>query len=196
MAVKPRTDSPAPRSLTPKQEGFVAEFLIDLNATQAAIRAGYSKRTARQAGARLLSHVDIKAAVARARTERCERIKVDADVVLHELSVLAQANILDYVIPQDDGTLKLDLSRLTRDQAAGIAEIAVDELPGGTQRVKVKLIDKIRALALLGKHTDVRAFEDSLAITSGDSIAEYMERLDRREREREEARRTNARQAS
>ena len=52
---------------SPRQEQFVAEYLVDLNATQASIRAGYSEKTARQQGARLLSNVYIQAAIAQAR---------------------------------------------------------------------------------------------------------------------------------
>ncbi len=68
--------------LTPKQEMFAEEFLIDLNATQAAIRAGYSKRTARSQGQRLLTNVDIAEAIQKAMAERGKRTEVEADYVL------------------------------------------------------------------------------------------------------------------
>jgi phage terminase small subunit len=72
-------------ALTPKQQRFVEEYLIDLNATQAAIRAGYSSRTAKQQGQRLLTNADVSAAVTHARAVRSERVKLTADDVLFGL---------------------------------------------------------------------------------------------------------------
>ena len=71
--------------ITQKQEHFVAEYLIDLNATQAAIRAGYSKKTAKSQGQRLLTNVDIAAAVARAQGDRTERTNITQDYVLESI---------------------------------------------------------------------------------------------------------------
>jgi phage terminase small subunit len=71
--------------LNPKQEHFVAEYLIDLNATQAAIRAGYSKKTAKSQGQRLLTNVDIAAAVVRAQGDRTERTNITQDYVLESI---------------------------------------------------------------------------------------------------------------
>ncbi len=68
--------------LTAKQERFVAEYLIDLNATQAAIRAGYSERTAYSQGQRLLKHVDAARAIAAGQAERSERTEITQDYVL------------------------------------------------------------------------------------------------------------------
>ena len=65
--------------LTPRQEMFVKEYLQDLNATQAALRAGYSKRTARSQGQRLLTNVDIAEAIQKAMAERGKRTEVEAD---------------------------------------------------------------------------------------------------------------------
>lgn len=68
--------------LTPKQERFVQEYLIDLNATQAAIRAGYSAKTAQEQGSRLLSHVMVSDAIKTAQEARSERVGVSQDYVL------------------------------------------------------------------------------------------------------------------
>lgn len=70
--------------MTPKQEAFVREYLIDLNATQAAIRAGYSPKTANEQASRLLANVSVAAAVAEAKTERAEKCDIDALWVLRE----------------------------------------------------------------------------------------------------------------
>jgi phage terminase small subunit len=71
--------------LTPKQERFINEYLIDLNATQAAIRAGYSKKTSKSQGQRLLTNVDIAAAIARAQGDRTERTNITQDYVLESI---------------------------------------------------------------------------------------------------------------
>lgn len=68
--------------MTPKQERFVQEYLIDLNATQAAARAGYSPKTSNEQGARLLANASIAGAVQKALAERSERVRIDADWVL------------------------------------------------------------------------------------------------------------------
>ena len=71
--------------LTPKQEHFVAEYLIDLNATQAAIRAGYSKKTAHVIGPENLGKPIIAAAIARAQGDRTERTNITQDYVLESI---------------------------------------------------------------------------------------------------------------
>jgi phage terminase small subunit len=74
--------------LTPKQRLFVVEYLKDLNATQAAVRAGYSEKTARSQGQRLLTNVDIAAAIKKAIDERAEKIQIDAEWVLRQAVAL------------------------------------------------------------------------------------------------------------
>lgn len=81
------------KGLTPKQQRFVDEYLIDLNATQAAIRAGYSEKTARSQGQRLLTDDDIAAAIQRAQDERAERTGIDAERVLQELGRIGFSDI-------------------------------------------------------------------------------------------------------
>lgn len=72
-------------NLTPKQQRFVEEYLIDLNATQAAIRAGYSERTANEQGSRLLANVSISEAISEAQSKRSERTEITQDYVLSNL---------------------------------------------------------------------------------------------------------------
>jgi phage terminase small subunit len=71
--------------ITPKQKRFVEEYLVDLNATQAAVRAGYSARTAEQQGARLLGNVKVAAAIQVAQSARSERLRLTQDDVLRGL---------------------------------------------------------------------------------------------------------------
>lgn len=146
-------------ALTDKQQRFVSEYLVDLNATQAAIRAGYSEKTARQAGAENLSKPDIAAAVAEAQAKRAGRTEITADRVLQELAKIGFANMADYMRAGPDGDPYLDFSELTRDQAAALIEVTVEDFKDGrgedardVRRVKFKLADKRGALVDIGKH--------------------------------------------
>jgi|GEM_PF-629860 len=145
--------------LTPKQEMFAEEFLIDLNATQAAIRAGYSKKTARFIGAENLTKPNIAVAIQKAMAERGKRTEIEADAVIRELAKIGFANMLDYITIGKDGDPYVDLSKLTREQAAAIGEVTVEDFTDGrgedardVRRVKFKLADKRGALVDLGRH--------------------------------------------
>ena len=85
-----------PAKLTPKQKKFIDEYLIDLNATQAAIRAGYSAKTARASAARNMQDVNIQAALQEARQRQQERTEITADMVLKELKAIALDDAADY----------------------------------------------------------------------------------------------------
>ena len=144
-------------ALTPKQQVFVEEYLVDLNATQAAIRAGYSKKTAKQQGARLLTNVDIAAAVQAALAARSERTEISQNMVLDELAKVAFANLGDYLVIADDGLVSIDFSKLPEGGTAVLAELTQSHVVGGTEgqpvlRTKFKLHSKLTALELLGRH--------------------------------------------
>lgn len=146
-------------ALSLKHQRFVAEYLVDKNATQAAIRAGYSKRTARQQGARLLTNAVIAAAVAEKAEKQVEKLEITAERVLRELALLGFANMEDYMRVGTDGDPYLDFSALSRDQAAALTEITVEDFKDGrgddardVRRVKFKLADKRAALVDLGRH--------------------------------------------
>ena len=177
--------------LTARQQAFVREYLVDLNATKAAIRAGYSKRTARQQTARLMATPGIVAAIAESQAERFERLELTADMVLREISAIGFSNMLDYIVVGQNGEARVDLSRLTREQAAAIGEITVEEFTERTgededgrsifenvKRTKFKLANKLGALVDLGKH--LKLFNDSLDVNLRVSIAERI--LDARNR--------------
>lgn len=89
--------------LTPKQQRFVSEYLIDLNATQAAIRAGYSERTAKQQGSRLLTNADVQAAVAASQTKRENRTEITQDYVLTRLRENVERAMQAVPMTDDDG---------------------------------------------------------------------------------------------
>jgi phage terminase small subunit len=134
--------------LTEKQKKFVNEYLIDLNATQAAIRAGYSKKTADRIGPELLGKTCVSAALQEAMQKRSKRTEITQDRVLAELASIGFADIADY-LSTDNGSVSIkrtsDIPPDKRSAIAGIKENAT----GG---VEVKLNDKIRALELIGKH--------------------------------------------
>lgn len=142
------------RSLTPRQERFVDEYLVDLNATQAAIRAGYSRRTARQIGEENLSKPDIAAAVRQQKTERAARVQITVDRVLQEVAAVAFANILDVL--NEDGTMK-PIQDFPPGITAAIANLEVSEIrdPNGVSigsTKKLRLTDKLGGLTLLMRH--------------------------------------------
>ena len=85
-------------TLTPKQQLFATEYLIDLNATQAAIRAGYSKRTAESQGSRLLRNVKVKEHLSELGAKRSERCEITSDEVLHEIAKIAFVNLEEEAI--------------------------------------------------------------------------------------------------
>jgi len=145
------------RELTPKQTLFVQEYLVDLNATKAAIRAGYSAKTASSQGERLLRNVEIQAAIAERMKERGERTAVTADRVLLEAARLALFDPRQLF--NDDGSPK-GIHELDDDTAAAVAGIEVmEQFEGsGTDRVfvgyvkKYRIADKNAALEKLFKH--------------------------------------------
>lgn len=131
-------------ALSPKQQRFVEEYLVDLNGTQAAIRAGYSAKTAEQQGSRLLRNVQVSTALTEAKTKRSERLAIDADYVLqqavklHERCMQEIAPVVDrkgQQVTDEAGNLLFEFN------AAGAA----------------------KALELVGKHVKVGAFKEGAA---------------------------------
>jgi phage terminase small subunit len=146
-------------TLTKKQKVFADEYLIDLNATQAAIRAGYSKKTAEWIGPQLLGKTHVAEAISERMKDREKRTEITQDAVLRELAKIGFANMMDYMICQPGGDPFLDFSKLTRDQAAALIEVIVEDYVDGrgedsrqVRRVKFKLADKKGALVDIGKH--------------------------------------------
>ena len=134
-----------------KQDMFVEEYLVDLNATQAAIRAGYSVRTASEQASRLLANVKVQTKIAKAMAERSKRTGINQDRVVLELARIAFVNAKDIINPED-ASVRDDA---TEDDLACIQSVKVKTMSGGkgssTER-EVKLNDKMKALELLGKH--------------------------------------------
>lgn len=144
------------KGLTPKQAAFVAEYLIDLNATQAAIRAGYSAKTAAVIGVENLRKPNIDAAIQEALQKRAERTEISQDNVLLEIAKLAFLDPRRFYAP--DGSL-VAIPDLPDDVAAAVAGMEVS--PEGIR--KVKIADKLKALELAARHLGM--FRDNLNLT-------------------------------
>ncbi|HHE3599680.1 terminase small subunit [Pasteurella multocida] len=146
--------------LTDKQKRFIEEYLIDLNATQAAIRAGYAEKTANREGSRLLSNVDIQEAIQEAKNKRSERVQISQDDVLRDLIEL-------------------------RDMCMARKSVIVTDTVKNNQEGTVTAIDNSvyafepaganKALELLGKHLGM--FSQKVEV-SGDLQIEHKTELD------------------
>lgn len=163
--------------LTGKQKMFVAEYLVDLNATRAAIRAGYSPNGADRTGFRNLQKPQIRAAIAEAQTPRLTKLDMDAEEVLIELARIARANLLDYMRINEAGEPIVDFSRLDRDKAAALSEVVVEEFPSArgagkreVRRIKFRLHDKLSALDKLAKHFGLMRERVSLENADGSAV--------------------------
>ena len=136
--------------LTDKQKKFIAEYLIDLNATQAAIRAGYSPQTANEIGSQNLAKVSIHSEIAKAMAERSKRTGVNQDRVVQELAKMAFVNMTDIV--DSHGRIKTDA---TENDLACIESVKYKESEsdaGSSVEREIKIASKLKALELLGKH--------------------------------------------
>lgn len=148
-------------ALTDKQEMFCREYLIDLNATQAAIRAGYSEKTSNEQGARLLANVSVQNRISELKAQRNDRIDVDADYVLKRLFEIDQMDVLDILLANGELKPIKDWPKVWRTTLSGmdVAEMAGDA--AGLLK-KIKWPDKVKNLELLGKHVTVQAFKDNV----------------------------------
>jgi len=140
--------------LTEKQERFCLEYIVDLNATQAAIRAGYRQKTAYSQGQRMLKNVEIQRRIRELNEERFRRVQIQADDVIQELARIAFSNMGNYAHWGPDGVVILPIERLTPGQLAAVAEITETITEAGGNK-RIKLHDKLKALELLGKHLNL-----------------------------------------
>lgn len=160
--------------LSPKRARFVAEYLVDLNATRAAERAGYSKKTANEQGARLLANVSVRAAVAAKQKKVADELELDAKMVLRDLLAHARADIRKAY--DKDGRM-LPVHQLPDDVAIAVTSVKSFEewgsdgdggkVPVGDVR-EARFSDKLRALELLGKH--LKLFTDKVEHEAGESL--------------------------
>lgn len=164
-------------ALTNKQKAFVKEYLVDLNATQAAIRAKYSKKTAGAIGEENLKKPDIAKAIQAEMDKRGKRTEITADKVLQELAKLGFADIRN--VFNEHGQL-LPIHMLPAEVAASISsiEVVTTRIPGSDpveveHTSKIKFWDKRGSLELLGKH--MKLFTDKVEISGRLSFREWLE---------------------
>lgn len=162
--------------LNDKQKRFVDEYLVDLNATAAAKRAGYSEKTAYSMGQRLLKKVEIQAAIQKRQAKLQSKLEITQERVLEELAAIAFANGTDFVTVTAAGLLNVKpTSQVPKEKLPAIAGIKYNQLG-----VEIKLHDKVRALELLGKHLGV--FDNgSAAANQENNIFEVIEESTREE---------------
>ncbi|AIY81175.1 terminase small subunit [Clostridium botulinum 202F] len=153
--------------LTAKQKRFCNEYLIDLNATQAAIRAGYSVDSAKVIGCENLTKPNVKSYLDRRMAKREIRTEISQDKVLNELAKIGFANIDDYVVVDSssgyDKVIIKDTKDIPNDKISAISSIKQ-----GANGVEVKLHDKVRALENIGRHLGM--FKDKLEISGTNEI--------------------------
>lgn len=169
--------------LTARQKAFVAEYLVDLNATQAAIRAGYAATTAEHQGARLLGNVGVAKAIREAMDRRAARLEIKQDDVLREILRLAMVDVTDAF--DDSGKLR-PLKQMPPDLRRAIASIEVESLsiegrtlddgadaPAVGTVTKLRFWDKPKSLELLGKH--LKLFTDKLEVEGKVTLEQVVE---------------------
>tara|TARA_R110002012_G_scaffold316344_1_gene531196 strand:+ start:1650 stop:2084 length:435 start_codon:yes stop_codon:yes gene_type:complete len=132
--------------LTDKQEMFCKEYLIDLNATQAAIRAGYSEKTAKQVGSENLSKPDIQERLSELKAHREERLQIDAEWVL------SQAVKVHRMCMQEE-------------------PVIIGGEPTGEFKFDSSGANK--SLELIGKHVNIQAWKDKQEIDFGNSVSPW-----------------------
>ena len=154
-------------ALNDKQEMFCREYLVDLNATQATIRAGYSDKTARSQANRMLTNVDIEKRIQELKSERGERLEIDADYVLKRLVEIDQMDVADILLSNGEIKSIKDWPKVWRITLSGID---VTEMAGDAAGLlkKIKWPDKVKNLELLGKHISVQAFKEQVDHRSPD----------------------------
>jgi phage terminase small subunit len=163
--------------MTNKQTRFVEEYLIDLNATQAAIRAGYSEKTAKSVGQENLTKPDIKTAIDASIAERSKRTQVTADRVVQELARIAFVDTRQIFTWGPGGVVLRSSEDLTDDEAAIVAEVSETTSKDGGS-IRAKRFDKLKALELLGKHLGM--FTDKVQIEAAITPASILEALNAR----------------
>lgn len=155
--------------LTDRQKAFCDEYLIDLNATQAALRAGYSPKGAQRAAVRNMQNPLVREYLDRRREARIERTQITQDFVLGELMKIATANGTDFASVGRGNRVRLTpTEELPPEKRAAVASVKK-----GRDGTEIKTYDKLRALELIGKHLGM------FDAKSGREETAALEKLDR-----------------
>ena len=162
------------KGISEKAKRFAEEYLVDLNATQAAIRAGYAPGSAGVTGSKLLKSANVKSIVDAAMKERGERTSITADAVLQELWRIARSDITKAL---DGRGCLLPIGEMPPEAKAAIASLDTEEVfeGQGEERVQVGVSrklrnwDKTKALELVGKHLGM--WRDKVEVSGKDGEA-------------------------
>ena len=166
--------------LNQRQEMFCREYIKDLNGTQAAIRAGYSEKTANRIASELLTKPDVQARVMELQSVRVEEVRIDANYVLKRLIEIDEMDVSDIL---DDGGDFLPIRKWPKTWRTTLSGLDIAIINSGdTEAIikKIKWPDKVKNLELLGKHIGVGAFTEKVDHTSSDgsmSPAKYDESM-------------------
>ena len=156
--------------LTPKQKLFCKYYLISLNATDAAKKAGYSKKTANRIGTENLSKPVVREYLESQMKKREEKLEITADKVIAEIAKLAFANTTDILEITDHGVVIKDLTKLDTSCISSAEEVFDKE--GMRLGVKIKLHDKTKNLELLGRHLGL--FKDKIEHSFDEKIENWL----------------------
>lgn len=155
--------------LTMRQSLFSNEYLVDFNAKQATIRAGYSARTAEQQGCKLLSMVKVQEKIAELTAERSSENKATIERIIKELCAIAFTKLTDIVYVNDQGKATVKpTAELTDAQQRAIESISQTQYG-----VKIKMHDKTKAIELLGRHLGM--WLDRVEVNKGDKASSLTE---------------------
>jgi len=150
-----------------KQERFIEEYLIDRNATQAAIRAGYSKKTASEIGYENLTKPQIKSAIAERTKAHSDKLELSAERILKEMMRIGFANLKDLASWKDNKVTLTDSDKLSDDASRAVSEVSqvttYNQEGAPSSRVSIKTHSKTKALEMLARNLSL--FNDKLAIT-------------------------------
>lgn len=162
QTVMPNLTPPEPevKPLNPKQQLFVDHYLTSLNAKQAAIKAGYSERSAEVQGSVLLSNPKVKSKIDEAMAKRSKKLQITAERVLRELAIIAFSDMGKFA-DWSGNTIKLKNSEALRPGLSRVIQEVSERSSQLGSSVKIKLYDKLKALELLGDHLGLYTEEAS-----------------------------------
>lgn len=152
------------KKLNPQQVRFCEEYCKDLNGCAAAIRAGYSKKTARQQAARLLTKVNIKTAIAELLGDATKRAGLTLDAIMDELKALAFSNISDFAAWGKGQVILTPSEKLSTERLKAVESISERTDKNGDQQLRLKLHSKLRAIKCIIKLHEISEIEARMSV--------------------------------
>ncbi len=154
--------------MIPKHQVFVDEYLVALNATEAALRAGYSRNSAHVMGCQLMKQPHIARAIREAMEARSQRTRIDADRIVLELARVAFSDLGHIADWGPDGVTLKPSNAIAEADRAAIAEVSARTGKEGAGRVHIRLQNKQRALDSLARHFALYGRNAGLVAEAGD----------------------------